>query len=99
MEEREARRALWGGPAVEDAAALAVAAVAAQATGAAGGRVQDDRRVGEGADRPVQIDEAAPLARPSGAAQEAAAASVSAAAAGGPVDDEQTRADVPLRQL
>ena len=29
--EREARRALWGGPAVEDAAALAVAAVAANA--------------------------------------------------------------------
>src|SRR5688500_4799270 len=64
MEEREARRALGGGPAVEDTAALAVAAVAANAAGAAGGRVQDDRRVGESADRPVHVLEAAPLARP-----------------------------------
>src|SRR5262249_59349393 len=63
-QEREARRALWGGPVVEDAAALAVAAVAANAAGAAGGRVQDDRRVGDGADRPVQIDEAPPWPAP-----------------------------------
>src|SRR5262245_5962999 len=98
-QECEARRALWGGPAVKDAAALAVAAVAAVAAGAAGGRVQDDRRVGESADRPVQIDEAATLARPAGAAQEAAAAPVAAGTAGGLVEDEQTVADVPITEL
>src|SRR5262245_56614351 len=98
-QEREARRALWGGPAVEDTASLAVAAVAAHAAGAAGGRVQDDDRVGEGADRTGQIDEAATLTRAAGAAQEAAAASVAARAARGPVEDEQTVADVPIREL
>src|SRR5262245_61716682 len=59
--EREVRRALWGGSAVEDAAALTVAAIAANTTLAAGGRVQEDPRVGECADRPVHIDEAAAL--------------------------------------
>src|SRR5262245_52912645 len=98
-QEREARRALWGGPAVEDAAALTVAAVAANTAGAAGGRVQDDDRVGEGADRPDQIAEAATLARPAGTAQEAADALVAAGAAGGLVQDEQTAPDVPISEL
>src|SRR5204862_201023 len=70
----EARRAKCGGPAVEDAAALGVAAVAAQAAGAAGGRVQDERRVEDGPERRHPIREAAPLARPALAVPEAAGA-------------------------
>src|SRR5262249_57161088 len=56
-------------------------------------------RVGEGADRHSHVEEAAPLAGPAGAAQEAVAASVSAGAAGGLVEDEQAVADVPIREL
>src|SRR5262249_48516654 len=45
--DREGRSAFRGGPSVEDAAALAVAAIAAQAAGATGGRVLHDRRAEE----------------------------------------------------
>ena len=65
--EREARRADWGGAAVEDAAALAVAAVAAVAR-AADGPVQGDQRVGHGEDAAVLVRDAAALAGPAGGA-------------------------------
>ena len=57
--DREGRRAKCGRPGAENAAAQTGTAVTAEATGAPGGGVQDDRRIGKCADRPLSVREAA----------------------------------------
>ena len=89
----------WGGPAVVDAAALAVAAVAANAAGApvAVFRVTiESKRVPI---EPFRLMRPPPWPMPPVPLRRPPVPLSPPSAARGPVEDEQTVADVPIREL